>query len=182
MTLEWSRYSVTNNPLSSFILLWFCLKHGELINRKSSKKYKINRFFFSKYQIHVYVTSWRNRNSDVFNTLDEIYLVFTLKNSILFILFSKAEEPLPTDHRKSWNLKPLLVMFHLCGCVTGDKGFWDCIDLTETRWDANKLCSPRSESIENRWPSKKYDSNYLELLRFSAPQTSQLEITCFATY
>ena len=51
-------YSVTNTPLSSFIYFRFGLKHGKLVNCKSSKKYKIkeNLIFFSKYQI--YVISW----------------------------------------------------------------------------------------------------------------------------
>ena len=33
MTINWSRYSVTNTPLSSFTLLWFRLKRGSSVVR-----------------------------------------------------------------------------------------------------------------------------------------------------
>ena len=45
MIIYYSRYSVTNTPLSSFIFLWLGLKHGQLINSRPSKKFEIKRKF-----------------------------------------------------------------------------------------------------------------------------------------
>ena len=97
MTMDWSRYTVTNTPLASFILLWFGLKHGKLINQKSSKKYKIkenllfsvNTNYMSSRELKTSEFSLvlRSReNSDVFKTLDEIYLVFTSKKGNIFYI------------------------------------------------------------------------------------------------
>ena len=62
------------------------------------KKYKIKRkvTFFSKYQIcfiswveniEIFIRACTHENSDVFNTLDEIYLVFTSKKVNILYLF-----------------------------------------------------------------------------------------------
>ena len=64
---------------------------NKMINCKSSKKYKIKRKFtffivntkyISSRELKTSIFSFvlrTHENSDVFNTLDEIYLVFTLK-------------------------------------------------------------------------------------------------------
>ena len=65
---------------------------NKLINCKSSKKYKIKRKFTFFFKVKTkYISSHElktskfsfvlrtHENSDVFNSLDEIYLVFTLK-------------------------------------------------------------------------------------------------------
>ena len=75
---------------------------NKLINRKSSKKYKIKRKFISLVNTK-YISSRElktskfsfvlrtHENSDVFKTLDEIYLVFTSKSKYpLFICFRYA--------------------------------------------------------------------------------------------
>ena len=60
-----------------------------MINSKSSKKYKIKMIFFFVNTIYISSRELKtskfslelrtHENSDVFNTLDEIYLVFTSK-------------------------------------------------------------------------------------------------------
>ena len=73
---------------------------NKLINCKSSKKYRIKRKFtfflgeYQKYSSRELKTSKfsfvlrTHENSDVFNTLDEIYLVFTSKKVNILYIFS----------------------------------------------------------------------------------------------
>ena len=74
---------------------------NKLVNCKSSKKYKIKRKFIflvnTKYiSSHELKTSKfsfvlrTHENSDVFNTLAEIYLVFTLKSK--YLLYNNDHE------------------------------------------------------------------------------------------
>ena len=108
--VDWSRYSVTNTPLSSFTLFdsaWRMV--NKMINCKSSKKYKIKRkfTFFSKYKIHF--ISWRCALMKIlmFSTHSLKYIWYSPQKSkyplkiLLLFTFSSSSE---VDHLANGSL------------------------------------------------------------------------------